>query len=535
MFTNRRNRSAVRTAVRPVIEGLEGRRMLSATLGHGGLLGVFGTGHADTISVTMDAQTANTIDVSVNGKIKTFDAGSVKFILVNGLGGNDTITIDPSIVTPTTVLGGAGNDTMVAGGGGDSLNGGAGNDSLEGGAGAGTLAGGAGNDSLVGGTGDDKMDGGAGNDSLQGGAGNCTLMGGAGNDTLVNGAGDDHIDGGKGKDHVDINPNAGVALGTLPAAVQAGLTTLAQGATIGSVLTFHDDGTTYYGTLVTINGVPTRIIVDANGKSLSPSSHEHSGNGGDKGGDKGKNYVGGTLVSVDATASTITLTVDGVNKTFAVSSTAVVYSNGAVATLAELAVGARTYLKLSSDGTTAVAIAASTHSESEGGEQQATWITGSIVSVDTTAKKITVAVAGGSTTTYNLTDTTSVYLNGTKAAPSVITAGQAAALKIAADGTTVLAIGVEKQNNPAGGGDGDTHQQGKYAHGTVVSTDATANTVMVANEGVNTTYHLTSSTVIYFNGAVSTLASITAGVKLNLALASDGNTVVAMGTSMDGH
>ncbi|MDB5290623.1 MAG: Hemolysin-type calcium-binding region, partial [Phycisphaerales bacterium] len=277
MLGDRRNRSVVRSAVGPVVEGLEGRRMLSATLSNAGVLAVLGTAHADTINVTMDAQTANTIDVSVNGKVKTFDSTAVKFIVVNGLGGNDAITIDPSIVTPATVLGGAGNDTLIAGGGADSMNGGAGKDLLEGGAGNDTLAGGAGNDSLVGGTGNDTMDGGAGNDSLKGGAGNCTLNGGAGNDTLINGVGNDSIDGGQGKDHVDFTPNAGVALDTLPAPVQTGLTTLAQGATIGSVLTFHDDGNTYYGTLVTINGVPTRIIVDASGNPVSHQSHEHSG------------------------------------------------------------------------------------------------------------------------------------------------------------------------------------------------------------------------------------------------------------------
>ena len=503
--------------------------MLSATLVHGNVLAVVGTNKADTISVSMDGQTANTIDVSINGQISTFDSTAVKYIVVNGLGGNDTITVDPSIVTPTTVLGGAGNDTMTAGGGADVLNGGAGRDSLEGGGGADSMVGGAGNDSLVDGTGDDHMDGGAGNDLLEGGAGNCTMLGGAGNDTLQGGAGDDHIDGGKGTDHVDFDPHAGVALSTLPSAVQSGLTTLAQGATIDSVLTFTDDGNTYYGTIVTINGVETRILVDANGNPVTHPGPAHH--------DKGEHgqYVGGTLVGVDTTANTITLTVLGTNKTFNVTSDTVVYIDGQPSSLANLTDGDRTYVKLASDGVTAVGVAQSTHSESDGDQQQqqATWITGSVVSVDTNANTVTIAVAGGTQTTYNLTGSTLVYQDGTRTTASAIAAGQAATLKIAADGSTVLAIGVENQSDPSQQNNNDGGEiNGQFVRGTVVSVDTTANTITVAvSGGANTTYQLTSNTVIYLNSAVSTLGSFTGGVYVGLVIGSDGSTVLALGGS----
>jgi hypothetical protein len=62
-------------------------------------------------------------------------------IVVDGRGGDDMISIDEStggpftITTPTTLRGGAGNDTLIGGPGDDYLVGGAGNDSLAGGTG----------------------------------------------------------------------------------------------------------------------------------------------------------------------------------------------------------------------------------------------------------------------------------------------------------------------------------------------------------------------------------------------------------------
>ena len=132
------------------------------------------------------------LDVSINGKMQSFAAGSVSDIKVNAAGGNDSVTLDSTVTTPATLMGGAGNDTLVAGGGNDSLNGGAGNDSLVAGSGSDSLVGAAGNDSLTCGTGPDSVNGGKGNDSVQ----------------------------------FASASTAGVALNALPQAVQTGLTTL---------------------------------------------------------------------------------------------------------------------------------------------------------------------------------------------------------------------------------------------------------------------------------------------------------------------
>lgn len=71
---------------------------------------------------------------------------------------------------------------------------------LIGGAGDDTLIGGSRNDAISGRDGDDVLAGGTGNDTLLGGFGDDTLAGNAGNDLLIGGFDDDDIDGGDGRD-----------------------------------------------------------------------------------------------------------------------------------------------------------------------------------------------------------------------------------------------------------------------------------------------------------------------------------------------
>jgi Ca2+-binding RTX toxin-like protein len=123
----------------------------------------------DTIFVRRSQANTNYVEVFVNNTRRfTGLAASVAKIVINGLAGNDTLTIDEqngAISIPATINGGDGDDTLTGGSGNDSLTSGAGNDSLSGGAGSDTLSGDGGNDSLQGGTGDDVLQGGAGNDT----------------------------------------------------------------------------------------------------------------------------------------------------------------------------------------------------------------------------------------------------------------------------------------------------------------------------------------------------------------------------------
>ena len=190
-----------------------------------------------------------------------FMIGAATSITINGLGGNDSITVarlDATYTGSLTIDGGSGKDninssavnhsvTLLGGTGDDRLTSGGGADSLNGGADKDTLKSGAGNDTLVGGTGDDYLNGELGVDCLldviggnakltntkllsssngtdtlvslecfeiSGDSGNnvldasgytlgsVTLRGQDGNDTLLGGSGDDVLDGGNGTDQV---------------------------------------------------------------------------------------------------------------------------------------------------------------------------------------------------------------------------------------------------------------------------------------------------------------------------------------------
>jgi Ca2+-binding RTX toxin-like protein len=160
----------------------------------------------DTIVISANASDTKLV-AEVNGKIvSTVLKSRVAEIRVNGLAGNDNITInlgpaDANI--PVTVAGGAGNDSIQGGAGDDYLNGASGNDTIDGGGGNDSIFGGVGNDLLTGNDGNDTLDGGLGNDTLAGGMGDDLLIGGTGNDQLSGGWGNDSIMGNAGRDVLD--------------------------------------------------------------------------------------------------------------------------------------------------------------------------------------------------------------------------------------------------------------------------------------------------------------------------------------------
>ena len=186
---------------------------------------VNGTNLADTITV---GATGNALTVAVGGSTLIV-SGNLQNVIVDGLAGNDTITVgDVSTVgfLQLIVRGGDGNDTLTAAGanigavrlslngdlgndtligsnGNDTLNGGAGNDAASGGAGNDTIFGGLGNDQLGGGAGNDFIDGGDGNDFVNGEAGNDSILGGNGGDTLKGADGADTLNGGAGNDNLN--------------------------------------------------------------------------------------------------------------------------------------------------------------------------------------------------------------------------------------------------------------------------------------------------------------------------------------------
>jgi Ca2+-binding RTX toxin-like protein len=94
-------------------EPLEPRRLLAATIVEGVLVAI-GTGGADVISVRRVL--TDDVIVTINGATTTFDMDDFTGVRIEGLGGNDTFRLIDPLVSPvvrnTTVLGGAGNDTL---------------------------------------------------------------------------------------------------------------------------------------------------------------------------------------------------------------------------------------------------------------------------------------------------------------------------------------------------------------------------------------------------------------------------------------
>ncbi|MCX7423630.1 MAG: calcium-binding protein [Planctomycetia bacterium] len=203
-------------------EVLEIRQVPAATaILQTGVLTITGSNQDDNIVVTKTGT-----KLAVSGVTATFTASSVRSIVVNAGGGDDTVDLT-AVSVPTKVSGGTGNDSLTGGSGNDTLMGEDGNDMLRGNAGNDSLDGGVGFDlvrevananfvlrnSKLTGAGTDAL-GSIETASLAGGAGNnrfdatqfsgsVTLHGGAGNDTLIGGSSDDEVFGEIGNDVVD--------------------------------------------------------------------------------------------------------------------------------------------------------------------------------------------------------------------------------------------------------------------------------------------------------------------------------------------
>lgn len=214
MFGRNARRRLMKRPYRPeshlTVESLEGRIVLTASIGFDarqGIVSIMGSEAGDVATVS---QQGKNVVVSLSGvTAKTFKASSVKLVDFKGLGGDDSFTNNTSL--RSRVDGGSGRDTLRGGSGVDDLRGGndddrlfgnLGNDVLYGGSGSDTIDGGAGNDREYGEAGDDDLYGGVGDDSLYGGNDNDDVYGDAGNDSLYGEAGDDHLDGRTGRDRI---------------------------------------------------------------------------------------------------------------------------------------------------------------------------------------------------------------------------------------------------------------------------------------------------------------------------------------------
>src|SRR5204863_6147090 len=74
-----------------------------------------GTDAVDTVFITVDASDATLLDITINGVLTTRPIAGITKIELNGAGGDDILTIDPSVTIPATLEGGDGNDSLTGG------------------------------------------------------------------------------------------------------------------------------------------------------------------------------------------------------------------------------------------------------------------------------------------------------------------------------------------------------------------------------------------------------------------------------------
>ena len=188
-------------------EPLEPRSLMSASLVNG-VLAVTGTDAPDKIGIDVAAN--GILFVDENGLRQAFSSYEIRSISVDARGGNDRIALAANVRVPTTLRGGAGNDTLIGGNGADAMFGGEGTDLADYAARTSNLTisiDGRGNDGAPG-EGDDvradveNVRTGRGNDRVTGSANDDAIFTGAGNDTILGGGGNDLISAGDGNDLV---------------------------------------------------------------------------------------------------------------------------------------------------------------------------------------------------------------------------------------------------------------------------------------------------------------------------------------------
>ena len=176
---------------------------------------ITGTSDSDLLSLTTNQQVTTLTANDGTGDV-VFPVANVEDAILQGLAGDDSISLSEFAGVPTSIFGGDGNDIItgsLSGGPGiargDTISGGngadfifaqAGDDVIDGGSDSDSIDGGDGNDTIRGGGSPDTISGGNGNDFIRGNGGADRLIGDDGNDRLFGDAGNDTLFGGEGRD-----------------------------------------------------------------------------------------------------------------------------------------------------------------------------------------------------------------------------------------------------------------------------------------------------------------------------------------------
>jgi hypothetical protein len=479
-----------------IIESLEGRRLLSATLTEG-VLTVGGTAGNDVITVTA----ANTsLTVKVGAATNTFAIAKVNKIVVNAGAGNDAVSIGSTVAKPTILNGQDGNDSLLGGPGNDTLNGGGGND---------TLRGYTGRDILIGGTGVDTADystkevavkvdldgvaddgvaneadnvmpdvenvaGGAGNDTLVGNAAANRLTGNGGDDVLVGSGGNDDLDGNAGDDTLD-----------------GGTGTNALNGGAGSDAFLHSGGTDAVedkqeqDTEETPTPPQAAVVFGTVvGTTVTLNSEGH--------------FAGGTL--------TIAVPTDGgaiANRTFKITTATVVKVDGTTTPLGSLPAGLRVRVATVAGTTTTPPTAASVTAEGA-------YTEGTVSAVGTNTITLK-GKDGAADRKFTVAAGAVVTLNGLPATLAQVPVGAAVRLKLSAtDDTVAVAVAAKVAVPPPV----------TSAEGVIVAVSTQPKTITLKGvEGKpDATFAVSDTATVTVGGVATPFASLPAGLKVKLTL-----------------
>ena len=149
-------------AVRLELEQLEPRTVPTVTAALGaGVLTIAGGPGRETIHVSLNPADGDLVVSDAAGPVAMFSSAAVQSISIS-MTDSGMITVDNSVLQPTTIQAGSGQDVIRTGGGPTTVVGGSGPDKLIAGSGPATLVGGTGQNALYAGSAPDTLVGGPG-------------------------------------------------------------------------------------------------------------------------------------------------------------------------------------------------------------------------------------------------------------------------------------------------------------------------------------------------------------------------------------
>ncbi|HRK29662.1 MAG TPA: calcium-binding protein [Tepidisphaeraceae bacterium] len=213
-----------------IIESLDRRTLLSASVNGSGLLEIVGGAGNDVITLTREGALFR-VTIDSQSLNQTFAVSAVQSYEITGLAGNDQLLLDDTVNIPGTLRGGDGDDTLRGGRGADTFDVGLGSDTVDyshrtqgmklsvdsvaddGLPGEGdnlllcieTIIGGSGPDRIRGCPTANLIFGSGGRDTIDGAGGDDTISGGNGNDVFIASEGNDVYFGSGGKDTIDYS------------------------------------------------------------------------------------------------------------------------------------------------------------------------------------------------------------------------------------------------------------------------------------------------------------------------------------------